>query len=308
MQVYLIRNKVNGKAYVGQTTRDIDTRWREHCLTQGKCRILENAIRKYGIDAFEVSVVATVSTQDELNRLERLTCEALNTYAPHGYNLREGGGAKGRMHEQTKQIIRELALQPERLAAFHEMRRRPEVVEKNRAAAKRDGASRRACMVTGHTPEVEQRRTEAVAKAWNQKRLRDEQSARQKEIQARPEVKAQKSATLAANWAGLTDDQRAARGRAISASLKGHKKKIDYSPEAKVARREVALKKWQDPTMRAKRAATFEKLLSDPDFLKRRGEAIRAALAAKKLADPDFLKRRAALAVAARKPKEPQKT
>lgn len=293
MLVYLIVNTVNGKCYVGQTIHALDKRWHQHCMLQGKCRVLENAIRKYGIKAFEISVVATVKTQEELNRLEKLTCEALNAYAPHGYNLREGGGAKGKMHEETKRIIRGLALEQKRLAAFKAMASSPEAQAKMQIARKKNGPRSAALMAAGRTPEVEALRRQASAKTWANPEVRKAQSERQREIQARPEVKAKKAASLAANWASMTEEDRAARGNAISAGTTGVKKTVDNSPEAKAARSAARLKAWEKPEMRAKHAESMAAHLADPEFLKKRGAAIGAALAAKREADPEFFSRRA---------------
>lgn len=279
MQIYLIVNTVNGKSYVGQTTQDVSTRWGQHCLLQGKCRVLENAIRKYGARVFEVSVIATVQTQDELNRLERLTCEALKTYAPRGYNLREGGGAKGKMHEQTKRIISSLALSPKRLQAFREMRARPEVLEKLQRAAKNRGPISSSQMRSGRTPATEQRRLASSAKAWATAEVRQAQSERQRVIQARPEVREKRSASIKAAWAAMTDEQRAARAAAVSAGATGVKKKINNSPEARSNRKAAALARWQSPERKAKHAQSMARLHADPEFLKRRGAAIREAKA-----------------------------
>jgi group I intron endonuclease len=297
--VYLIRNTINGKCYVGQTTRDLEQRWYEHCLLHGKCRALENAIRKYGADAFEVSVVARVETQDALNVLEKVTCAALNTYAPHGYNLREGGNAAGKMHEQTRQLLRELALKPERIEILREITARPEVRAKTTASKIRYFADPEwksktlAAMQEGRTPESEAARKAKAAATWRTPEVRQAQSERQQEIQARPEVKAKKSESLRENWAWLSDEERKARGDAISAGATGVPKTVDYSPEAKAKRSVIAKEKWaSNPEMRENMAKKFEVLLADPAFLKKRGDAIGAAYADKAILDPEWAERR----------------
>lgn len=283
MLVYVVVNKVNGKGYVGQTTQGLEVRWYQHCLLQGKCRVLESAIRKYGANAFEVSVVATAQTQEELNRLEKLTCLALNTYAPHGYNLKEGGGAKGKMHQQTKDIIRELALSPERREAFREMQMRPEVRAKQLEFAKKHGATRRGHMASGLTDEVVAKRVAASALTTQSAEYRGAQSELQRRIQADPELQARKGAAVKANWDAMTDEERAARAKRLSERLKGVKKKIDYSDEAKAKRSAIKTALWATPEHRAKMAARN----ADPELLKRRGDAIRAGHARNKVAKPD---------------------
>ena len=60
--VYIIRNKITGKAYIGQHvgTR-LDFRWREHVwhAKSGSTHPLHRSIRKHGIDAFEVVALST---------------------------------------------------------------------------------------------------------------------------------------------------------------------------------------------------------------------------------------------------------
>jgi group I intron endonuclease len=95
MLIYLIRNTVNGKAYVGQTIRTLEERWRQH-KQQGihryKNDALHNALLKYGLDAFEIAVLDdSARTLDELNELEKFHIKAQNTLSPRGYNLTTGG-------------------------------------------------------------------------------------------------------------------------------------------------------------------------------------------------------------------------
>ncbi len=95
--IYIVTNTVNQKRYVGQTTKTVTGRWREHVGTakrQGQqCRAFYAAIRKYGSDTFTVeSVPVRGGSQEDLDRAERETILNLKTRAPHGYNLAPGGG------------------------------------------------------------------------------------------------------------------------------------------------------------------------------------------------------------------------
>ncbi|MEK6881563.1 MAG: GIY-YIG nuclease family protein [Nanoarchaeota archaeon] len=58
----------SGKKYIGQTTREIDKRFEEHC-TRKECRILYNAIQKHGKDNFKKEILLECNN-DFLNEHE----------------------------------------------------------------------------------------------------------------------------------------------------------------------------------------------------------------------------------------------
>lgn len=93
--IYVIRNSVNGKVYVGQTKNGVRARWRGHLhQAQKGCEFpLHRAIRKYGAPAFTIEVVENaVEMADNLNALERSWIARLNSRdSTHGYNVAHGG-------------------------------------------------------------------------------------------------------------------------------------------------------------------------------------------------------------------------
>ena len=56
--IYIIRNTINNKVYIGQTKVSVNTRWQEH-LRHAKYgdQIINRAMRKYGIDKFYVETL-----------------------------------------------------------------------------------------------------------------------------------------------------------------------------------------------------------------------------------------------------------
>jgi len=104
MQSYIITNKQNGKSYVGITTRKIARRWYEHCYLGNSCgQLLNKAINKYGIDAFEIQVVASAKTIPDLKDLEKQLIVQYQTKVPNGYNLTDGGdGLTGYRHTEEQ--------------------------------------------------------------------------------------------------------------------------------------------------------------------------------------------------------------
>lgn len=87
--IYLITNKIDGMKYVGQTSRDIDTRFEEHCTEKRGNSRLHNAIQKYGWLNFQVEELECVPIE-ELDEKEKYWIDKLDTFN-NGYNLTLGG-------------------------------------------------------------------------------------------------------------------------------------------------------------------------------------------------------------------------
>ena len=87
--IYKIYNRVNNKIYVG-SSNDISRRWCHHrtLLKRNKHHniYLQRAYNKYGIDAFEYSIILKCSQQTLLEQ-EKNTIIYLDTLAPNGYNI-----------------------------------------------------------------------------------------------------------------------------------------------------------------------------------------------------------------------------
>lgn len=82
--IYVIQNTVNQKIYVGQTTRNIDIRWREH--RNNKNRLLSTEIKKYGINKFSFILINEVSNNN-LDYEETRIIKKFNSLHPYGYNI-----------------------------------------------------------------------------------------------------------------------------------------------------------------------------------------------------------------------------
>jgi len=96
MIIYKATNLVNGKNYVGQTTRTLEKRKREHLTDykndkKTKSKYFYRSLNKYGEDSFVWESIDTAKTQDELNIKEKFWIKELNSISPNGYNLTNGG-------------------------------------------------------------------------------------------------------------------------------------------------------------------------------------------------------------------------
>jgi group I intron endonuclease len=84
--IYLITNKINNEKYVGQTSRDIDTRFAEHCSeTKGHSR-LHSAIQQYGWQNFSIKEIESVPVE-QLDEREQYWISYYNT-CEEGYNTK----------------------------------------------------------------------------------------------------------------------------------------------------------------------------------------------------------------------------
>ena len=107
--LYMLKNKINGKIYIGQTIRPIKRRLEEHRSGQNnKCRALFSAIKKYDWENFEKDYYEC--PDEDLNFDEELLVREMMTISPNGYNLREGGGSRGKHSKESKQKMRAAAL------------------------------------------------------------------------------------------------------------------------------------------------------------------------------------------------------
>ena len=86
--IYKITNDINNKVYIGQTSRSIELRFKEHreSYKQGKTP-LYLAMKKYGIEHFHVE---EVEETEDLNKREIFWIEYYNSYK-NGYNATKGG-------------------------------------------------------------------------------------------------------------------------------------------------------------------------------------------------------------------------
>ena len=85
--IYVIKNIVNCKIYVGQTKRDINIRWREH--KTNKNRLLSNDIKEFGSDKFTF-ILTKECSGESLEEEEIKLINEYNSLHPNGYNIELG--------------------------------------------------------------------------------------------------------------------------------------------------------------------------------------------------------------------------
>lgn len=106
-RIYIIRNTVNTKVYVGQTTVSIKLRFQNHlsAARNGKDYIIGKAIRKYGEDKFYIELLEEC-LEEELNEREVYWISYFNsTDSKFGYNMSIGGNVTRTTIELDKELI-----------------------------------------------------------------------------------------------------------------------------------------------------------------------------------------------------------
>lgn len=88
MIVYSLLNTINGKRYVGITTRTVMRRVHNHMSSKS---VIGLALIKYGKASFKMEVIDHADTVSELSEKEQYWIKYFNCTVPLGYNMTSGG-------------------------------------------------------------------------------------------------------------------------------------------------------------------------------------------------------------------------
>jgi hypothetical protein len=224
----------SGKAYIGQTTRTMNTRLSAHrqAAKRGSQLPVHCAWRKHGEPV--VTVVGEFATHDELHAAEKAAIIAVGTLVPFGYNVTAGGEtapskspsvalkisakAKGRKHADT--------------SAWSEATAKQWQNEQYREKVS-DG------LKASWNDERRAKRSEQVKSWWDDRKaagyaMSDETKQKLATYDRTPEARAKMSAAAKARKRSLRDD----------------------STKQKIAGKTAS--SWQDPVVRAKRLASMQ--------------------------------------------------
>lgn len=114
-RIYIIRNDINDKVYIGQTKGDLGFRLERHIkyAYKGYNFHISRAIRKYGEDKFHINLLLDNLTKEEANFYERYYIKKYDSILK-GYNMTEGGDGgntyKVKTPEEMKEIKRKIGL------------------------------------------------------------------------------------------------------------------------------------------------------------------------------------------------------
>lgn len=111
--IYCYQNKINKKRYIGQSINEPSERYNLHKSNYLNLNsheydsLLHRAMRKYGFENFEYTILANYIEDIEiLNLLEIYYIKLFNCQIPNGYNVDPGGrNCEKPKSEQTKQKL-----------------------------------------------------------------------------------------------------------------------------------------------------------------------------------------------------------
>lgn len=153
--IYMHTNKLNGKFYIGQTCQSLEKRAGSNGESYRGCDRFYQAIKEYGWNNFEHTVLFSGLSSDEANALEELLITSVRSYDPSiGYNIAMGGSG------MTSERSKALWAKPEYRARISEANKEiwaDEEYHANRSALYKE---------QWKDPEKRKRRSQQATKRW----------------------------------------------------------------------------------------------------------------------------------------------
>lgn len=161
-RIYKITNLVNGKIYVGQTTKSVAKRWSEHVSNRGNDSgmLIARAIKKYGAEAFSIEEVFCANSKVAMNDAEAELMPVFGALSREtGYNIKPRADGVGSWSQEMRD--RKSAKQKGKAPVWMYT---PEARAKHQAAVEVAHAKRRGIPLPHlHTPEIRARCAAAVS-------------------------------------------------------------------------------------------------------------------------------------------------
>ena len=102
--IYIHKNKINNKVYIGQTSQSLEKRWGNGSGYKTSTKFY-NAIQKYGWDNFEHIVLFSNLDADTANKIEEMLIkQCRSTEDDYGYNIKHGGSNHNHSEETKRKI------------------------------------------------------------------------------------------------------------------------------------------------------------------------------------------------------------
>ncbi|KFZ26293.1 MAG: GIY-YIG catalytic domain protein [Candidatus Izimaplasma bacterium HR2] len=139
MIIYKVTNVVNGKIYIGQTTKTLQRRKTVHyCSARcGSDNVFAKSLMKYDKNEFKWKIICECDSLDDLNEKEIYYIKENNSLLPNGYNMTGGGftspmiNPSDELREKHKIAMIECG---KKMTGDNNPMKRPEVIEAHRKA------------------------------------------------------------------------------------------------------------------------------------------------------------------------------
>ena len=103
--IYEIKNKLNGKTYIGQRKCPINKFPETDTKYMGSGVYIKNAMKKYGIENFEKKIIAISETTESIDILEKVFIKLYRKEGKAEYNMADGGQIRFTMSEEVKKKL-----------------------------------------------------------------------------------------------------------------------------------------------------------------------------------------------------------
>lgn len=109
MDIYIIKNSINEKVYIGKTKYNTLTRQYQHLKHLNNGQYIHNAMKKLGVENFQVETIETnIEDIETLNEREKYWIAFYDCKPPKGYNIQDGGDNS---RIQDKEVQKEQAIE-----------------------------------------------------------------------------------------------------------------------------------------------------------------------------------------------------
>jgi group I intron endonuclease len=99
--IYILKNKINDKCYIGQTNQSFDKRLKQHLRSN---TLIGTVLKKYGVNVFDKILLENIP-EEQLDYLEIDYIQKYNSLVPNGYNFETGGHKNKHLGEETKRKL-----------------------------------------------------------------------------------------------------------------------------------------------------------------------------------------------------------
>ena len=282
MLIYRVTERNTRKQYIGQTTRSLDERWKDHLdeARRPSKSLLHRAIKKYGKENFTVEELKFCNSIEELNFFERQLIIEFNTLDPAGYNLHSGGNwNRGYFSPETKKRMSEshrgvphphVPGQAEKISKALKGKSQRITPARIAASLAKKGVStslKGKTLVEIHGEEKANKIREkyAAAKRGKSRPFTEDHKAKLASASERPEVKKKRSESQKAVW--QNPDERKKRIDGLH--------RANQNPEVSQKRMEGINRANQNPEVSQRRSDATKKLWDSPEYRQLVSEKVR---------------------------------